>query len=344
VTTTLEREIQEQPSSLARLIESQQNAVTTAARAIRAFAPDYVVIAARGTSDNAARYAQYVWGIKCGLYVGLATPSVTSLYNASINFRRALVVGISQSGASVDIRSVIEHARSQGALTLSLTNDASSPLAAASDHHIDLSAGPEKSVAATKTYTAELTAVAMLAAALTDDPNDRTAIAQVPAWAAQTLGLSTGIDAAPFTYMPNFAVIGRGYNYATAFEITLKVQELCYVTGSGYSEADFRHGPIAIIQPAFPAFAVAPSGATLPAMLDLLDKLGERQARRLVISDSEEALAKAEVRMPIPHHVPEWLTPIVSVIPGQVFALRLAHAKGHSVDQPRGLTKVTVTR
>ncbi|MBK9121829.1 MAG: SIS domain-containing protein [Chloroflexi bacterium] len=344
MTTTLELEIHEQPSSLARLIESQQAAVTAAAEAIRAFAPDYVVIAARGTSDNAARYAQYVWGIKCGLYVGLATPSVNSLYHASINFRRALVVGISQSGASVDIRSVVEHARSQGALTLSLTNDASSPLAQVSDHHIDLSAGIEKSVAATKTYTAELTAVAMLAAAFTGDANDHTAIAQVPSWAAQTLGLSAGIDAAPFTYMPNFAVIGRGYNYATAFEITLKVQELCYVTGSGYSEADFRHGPIAIIQPAFPAIAVAPSGATLPAMLDLLDKLGERQARRLVISDSEDALAKAEVRMPIPQRIPEWLTPIVSVIPGQVFALRLAHAKGHSVDQPRGLTKVTVTR
>lgn len=344
MTTTLETEIREQPSVLARLLDTQAATATEFAEAVRRFKPAFVCIAARGTSDNAARYAQYVWGTKCGLVVGLATPSIHTLYNAKPDYSRAVVVGISQSGASVDIRSVLEDARAQGALTLSITNDANSPLAQASEFHIDLSAGLERSVAATKTYTSELAAVALIATALNRNKEDADGLAQVPGWANQTLGLSETIDATPFSYMPNFASVARGYNYATAFEVTLKIQELCYVTGTGYSEADFRHGPIAIIQPAFPIITIAPSGATLPGMLDLLDKLAERQARPLVISDTEDALSKAAVRMPIPSGLPEWLTPIVAIIPGQMFALRLAIAKGHAVDTPRGLTKVTVTR
>lgn len=344
MTTTLESEIREQPAVLARLLETQRDTVRAFAEAYRAFKPAFATIAARGTSDNAARYAQYVWGTKCGLTVGLATPSIHTLYGTTPDYSRALVVGISQSGASIDIRAVIEAARAQGALTLSITNNPDSPLAQAAEFHIDLSAGPERSVAATKTYTAELGAVAMIAAALNDTAELSEALAHIPDWAEQTITLSESVDAAPFTYIPNFASVARGYNYATAFEITLKVQELCYITGTGYSEADFRHGPIAIIQPSFPVIAVAPSGHTLPGMLDLLDKLAERQARPLVISDNPEALAKAAVAMPIPQNIPEWLTPISAVIPGQIFALRLAAAKGHDIDAPRGLTKVTVTR
>ncbi len=344
MSTTLETEIREQPDVITRLLQTQAEIMRAVGDAVRAFKPAFVCIAARGTSDNAARYAQYVWGIKCNLVVSLATPSIHTLYNAKPDYSRALVIGISQSGASVDVRSVVEDARAQGALTLSITNDAASPLARAAQFHIDLSAGIERSVAATKTYTSELTVVAMIACALSGNADDAAALPQVPAWVEQTIRMSETIDAAPFTYMPAFGCVARGYNYATAFEITQKVQELSYVTGVSYSEADFRHGPIAIIQPGYPIFTVAPSGATLPGMLDLLDKLNQRQARPLVISDAPEALAKAAVAMPIPTGVPEWLTPILAVIPGQVFALRLAIAKGHSVDAPRGLTKVTVTR
>lgn len=342
--TTLETEIREQPDVLTRLFETQSATAHAFAEAVKTFKPAFVTIAARGTSDNAARYAQYIWGTKCGLAVGLATPSIHTLYNAAPDYSRALVVGISQSGASIDIRAVLESARAQGALTLSITNDPNSPLAQAAEFHIDLSAGLERSVAATKTYTSELAAVALVASALTGSAEDSDALSHVPAWVEQTLALSEDVDATPFTYMPNFASVARGYNYATAFEITLKVQELCYVTGTGYSEADFRHGPIAIIQPGFPVITIAPTGQTLPGMLDLLDKLNEKQARPLVISDNADALAKAAVKMPLPAGIPEWLSPIPAVVPGQLFALRLAIAKGHNVDAPRGLTKVTVTR
>lgn len=344
MTTILESEIRQQPDVLARLLETQLATARAVADAVREFKPAFVCIAARGTSDNAARYAQYVWGSKCGLVVGLATPSLHTLYEAKPDYSRALVVGISQSGASVDIRTVLEDARAQGALTLSITNAPDSPLAKAAAYHIDLSAGEERSVAATKSYTAELTAVAMIAAVLTGSAEDAADLARIPTLASETLALADAINAEPFVYMPSFATVARGYNYATAFEITLKVQELCYVAGTGYSEADFRHGPIAIIQPGFPVIAVAPTDATLPGMLDLLDKLRLREARTLVISDDPTALAKASVPMPLPTGIPAWLTPIFAVMPGQVFALRLALAKDHAVDTPRGLTKVTVTR
>jgi glucosamine--fructose-6-phosphate aminotransferase (isomerizing) len=139
-------------------------------------------------------------------------------------------------------------------------------------------------------------------------------------------------------------VLGRGYNYCTAFEINHKVKELCYIAGSGYSEADFRHGPNAEVLPGFPALVVAPAGKTLATMLDLLDKLHERKAECLVISNDETALARGRNSMALPADLPEWLSPIAAVIPGQVFALRLAEAKGHPIDRPIGLTKVTVTR
>ena len=211
-------------------------------------------------------------------------------------------------------------------------------------------AGDEVSVAATKTYTAQLTAIAMLVTALVDDPALQQTLTKLPQWIAQTLD---DFIAAPlsepgwverYRYMDQFATIGRGYNYATAFEINLKVKELCYITGDAYSEADFRHGPIAVIHPGFPVIAVAPAGKTLAVVLDLLDKLHERQAELLVISNDDMAFKHAQNAMRLPADMPEWLTPIGAVIHGQVFAMRLALVKGHEVDRPRGLTKVTVTR
>jgi glucosamine--fructose-6-phosphate aminotransferase (isomerizing) len=144
--------------------------------------------------------------------------------------------------------------------------------------------------------------------------------------------------------MSHFVALGRGYNYCTAFEINLKVKELCYVIGDAYSEADFLHGPIAMIGPGFPAIVVAPKGATLPTMRALLDKLRERGAEALVISNDEAAFAGAQQVMRLPADAPEWITPLLAVLPGQVFAMRLAMARGHDIDRPRGLSKVTITR
>ena len=208
----------------------------------------------------------------------------------------------------------------------------------------------ERSVAATKTYTAQLTAIAMLVTALVDQDHLHSALAQLPDHVAETLErhisspLSSTDWVERYRYMDEFATIGRGYNYSTAFEINLKVKELCYITGDPYSEADFRHGPIAVVHPGYPVLVIAPTGKPLPALLDLLEKLHERRAELLVISNEEAAFTHAQKAMRLPVAMPEWLTPIAAVVHGQVFAMRLALVKGHEVDHPRGLTKVTVTR
>lgn len=341
----LEREIHEQPEVAARLIETESAAARRIAKAIREFDPAVVCIAARGTSDNAARFAQYVFATRARLLVALATPSVHTLYQTAPDMRRALVIGVSQSGQPEDVRQVLADAREQGALTVSLTNDPESPLAQGAAYHIPLHAGAEKSVAATKTYTAELTGLALLAAALTDQAEMWDALERLPGWMRSTLdaAASTEVWGQRYRYMERYAVIGRGYNYSTALEISLKIKELCYISGEGYSEADFRHGPIATIQPGFPVIVVAPTGAVFAQQRDLLVKLNERSAECLVVSNDPSLDALAHHILPIPADVPEWISPITAIIPGQVFAMHLAAMKGNPLDQPRGLTKVTNT-
>ena len=342
----IEREIAEQPEIINNLLEREAETAQRIATAIRQFNPAYMYIAARGTSDNAARYAQYLFGIHARMPVALATPSVHTLYQTSPDLSRGLVVGISQSGKSEDVCKVIEDARQQGALTVSITSDPSSPLAQAAEFHLNLLTGKEISVAATKTYTAQLTAIALLMTTLVDRPELKSELANLPGYVRETLTRSEPIAswAQRYRYMERFVTIGRGYNYCTAFEISLKIKELCYIVGEGYSEADFRHGPFALIDPGFPVIVVAPTGLTQPILTDFLTKLAERKAEALVISNDDDILKYARKPMPLPHAVPEWLSPITAVVPGQIFAMHLALEKGHEVDQPRGLNKVTVTR
>ncbi|MEM9949958.1 MAG: SIS domain-containing protein [Chloroflexota bacterium] len=338
----LQDEIQSQPTVLANLLDKQRAHVYTIAEAIRDFNPAFVMIAARGTSDNAARYAQYALGIRAKLPVALATPSVHTLYDTTPKLSNALVIGISQSGQSADVRQVIRDAKAQGALTLSITNDPESPLAMSTDYHIALGVGVEKSVAATKTYTGELLAISMLVQALTESPYDD--LAQVPQWVDDTLSLNTSIKdwAQRYRYINRLATIGRGYNYCTAFEISLKIKELCYIVSEQYSEADFRHGPIAIVEDGFPVIVVAPQGKPQPQMLDLLTQLQSKNAECLVVSNDDKALATAQNAMRLPA-IPEWLSPICAVIPGQYFAMYLAGERGLNIDEPRNLNKVTST-
>lgn len=342
----LEQEIQEQPDVVARFLAEENDNIVKIADAIRAFDPVYVLIAARGTSDNAARYAQYLLGIEAGLMVSLATPSVHTLYESNIKMSKALVIGISQSGHSEDVRQIVTDAREQGAITLGITNDESSPLANESEYHIYLHAGDEKSVAATKSYTAQLVAMALLTIHLTQDEAKLAEIQGLPQMIADTLVASevVGQWVERYRYMERIALIGRGLNYSTAFEVALKIKELCYIVGEEYSEADFRHGPIAIISQGFPVMVIAPSGKTLPLMLDLLEKLNERGAECIVFSDNQSACDLAANYVALPANIPEWLSPICAVIPGQIFAYLLASAKGHQIDSPRGLSKVTITR
>lgn len=342
----LSNEIHEQPEVLLRLLDRQTETAARIATAIRARDVRYAVIAARGTSDNAARYAQYLFGALNRLPVALATPSLFSIYCTPPQLRDALVMGISQSGQSPDIVAVLEEGQRQGAPTLAVTNDPDSPLAARADYVMPLHAGEERAVAATKTYTAQLTALALLSCSLGDDPDRLEALRRVPLAVEGVLDREELIaDAAErYRYMETCVVLGRGYNYATAFEIALKLKELNYLIAEPYSSADFMHGPIAVIGSGFPALVVAPNGKMFDTMRDFTLELKSRGAELLIISDRQDLLAEAVTPLPLPESVPEWLSPIVAIVPGQLFALHLTLTKGYDPDQPQGLQKVTITR
>lgn len=340
------QEIQEQPAVVERLLNEQQVQMMAMAKAIRDFDPVFVCIAARGTSDNAARYAKYLMSHYVKLPVMLAAPSLHTIYESPPNLSRALVIGISQSGKAEDVRLVLENARKSGAITLAITNYDDSPMAQTAEHHLTLLAGEEVSVAATKTYTAQLTVIAMLTAALVEQTPVTESLKRLPEFVRTTLAYNDTIEAwaQRYRYMERFAVLGRGFNYCTAFEIALKVKELAYIASVGYSEADFRHGPIAMIQSGFPVMVVAVKGKTQPVVLDILENLQTRQAECLVISNDERAFEHAQQTMRLPDDIPEWLSPVVSVIPGQIFAMYQAVVRHYAVDTPRGLSKVTVTK
>jgi glucosamine--fructose-6-phosphate aminotransferase (isomerizing) len=343
--TLLFKEIHEQPQVLAGLIERELGSAQRLAAAMRQRDVQLVVITARGTSDNAGRYANYLLGAMNGLVVGLATPSLYTIYHQPPRFGRALVLGISQSGKSPDIIAVLAEARRQGALTAAITNDVTSELAQEADHVIELGAGAERSVAATKTYTSALAAIALLSACLADDAGMLAALQRIPEMAAQTLGVErhVGEIVQRYRYMRECVVIGRGYNYATAFELALKLKELTYTMVEPYSSADFLHGPLAVIEHGFPAIVIAPSGAMLPELQEFMRTIRERQAEILAISDDAETLALAHIPLHMPAVVPEWLSPITAILPGQLLAMHLAYIRNYDPDHPRGLRKVTET-
>ena len=343
----LHSEILEQPISLERLLSTQRKAVEQIAQAIQSRNIQYAFLAARGTSDNAGRYANYLWGGQNGLPVALATPSLFSLYQQPPKLKGALVVGISQSGQSPDIVSVLEEGRRQGCLTLAITNAPQSPLAQTADFVLDIQAGEELAVAATKTYTGELMAIAMLSTALNGSMQAWNELARVPDWVKQVLNEEAGISrmAQRYRYMRQCVALGRGYNYCTTFEWALKLKELAYVVAEPYSSADFLHGPIAMVDRGFPVMAVVPQGQVFEPLMSLLTSLKEDHlAELVVISNVQSALALAQSPIPLPGEIPEWLSPLVCIVPAQLFTYHLTLAKGYDPDQPRSIHKVTETR
>jgi glucosamine--fructose-6-phosphate aminotransferase (isomerizing) len=341
----VEREIREQPAVVERLLDRGREPVRRVADLLRERGVEGLHVAARGTSDHAAIYAQYVLGARTGLPVALAAPSLVTLYGAAPRFGRAAVVGISQSGASPDVVGVLEAARAQGAPTIAITNEAGSALARAGDLVVDLGAGEERAVAATKTYTAELTAIAMLSAALADDRVADAELARLPG----ALGLALGADEAAAAAagrragMTGCVVLGRGFEYATAREWALKIKELARLIADPYSAADFLHGPLALIESGFPVLAVATSGTVVAGMAELLGRLRDEHGADVVaIADRPDV--PADAILPSPPDLPEWLRPVVSIVPAQLFAVHLARARGLDPDRPRHIRKVTRTR
>jgi glucosamine--fructose-6-phosphate aminotransferase (isomerizing) len=341
----LEAELREQPAALARLLERQTDRARDVGAAFRRDDVRYIVIASRGSSSNAARYAQYLLGRAHRVPVMFATPSLYTIYEQPPRLDGAVVVGISQSGASPDVASVLEEARRQGRPTIALTNDPQSPLAQQADEVLPLEAGEERAVAATKTYLNSLGAIALLFAALGDDAA-AAELAAMPEILERQIELS--LETAPpleeYRDVVGATVVGRGVNYGTAYEIALKIRELSGLVVEAYSPADLMHGPIAAIQPGWPVIVVAPTGPARPSVEEVVLPLLERQARLLAVSDVDAVLRRAQTKLPLVARVPEWLSPLTAVIPGQVTAMRLAQLRGLDIDSPPGLRKVTLTR
>ena len=355
---TLDSEIAEEPAVAARLLDGGWRAVRDVAAQVSARPIRHVVIAARGTSDHAAIYAQYVLGARNRLAVTLAAPSLISMYGVAPRLDGALVVGISQSGESPDVVGVVEAGRTQGCPTIAITNAPGSPLARAAEHTLDLQAGEEHSVGATKTYVAELVTIAMLSFALgelEDGASDRgepdgagaAALAEIPAALARAQEERAVAEAAAdmLAGTRQAIVVGRGFEYATAREWALKLKELARVFAEPYSTADFVHGPIAVLDPGAKVLAIAPSGATAGDMHGVLVALRDRVGSDLlVLSDLPALRAVGRWSIPLASGLPEWLAPITSIVPAQLFTVALARANGLDPERPRHITKVTLTR
>jgi len=339
------KEILEQPTIINNFFQEKNKLVSDICNSVRGQF-DYVVIAARGTSDNAARYAQYLLGSFNNIQIALATPSLFTIYKLPPYIKKALVIGISQSGQSPDIVSVLQTAQKQGAKTLAITNDKDSPLSNSANYVIPLDAGQEKSVAATKTYSASLAALALFSTHLENDNKGRiNELQALPDKLSETIDITLrSIDQTNrYRYMEHCVVLGRGFNYATAFEIALKVKELTRVITVPDSSADFSHGPIATVNNGFPIIVIAPSGKMFDHIFSFSKELINLGAELICISDKKELLDLGVTKFKISSDVPEWLSPINALIPGQLFARQLAKEKGFDIDKPEGLSKVTET-
>ena len=339
-------EIRQQPLALARTLKAEMKTVARLRAAIEKRRPKLIVLVARGTSDNAAQFGRYLIEITTGIPVSLAAPSIHTVYGARVNYTDALVVAISQSGESTDTNLVLEQARADGALTVGITNESKSSMAGLAEHVFLVRAGREKSVAATKTYTGQLLVLYLVACALGAKIR-HSDLELIPDLAAQALTLEPEIAklAGRYRFMNHAVVVGRGLNYSNAFEFALKMMETCYVVAERFSSADFMHGPIAIVEANFPLFLFAPSGPTWTSMQEMLVRLRDLKAETMVITDKKnripEGLATRTVRLPFA--VDEILSPIPYIIPAQIFAAHLAVEKNLNPDQPRTLSKVTLT-
>jgi len=338
------KEILEQPQALRDTFRAERAHVLEFTKFARQQNFRMVVLVARGTSDNAARFGRYLTEITTGIPASLAAPSVHTLYRAKVDYRQALVVGISQSGEGTDINLVLEAAKRQGGYTVGITNEKDSPMAKMVDDVFLVHAGRQHSVAATKTYTGQLMLFYLLAAALgTSISLD--SVSEIPDRVTETLKLIPELRdlVQRYRFMNHCVVVGRGINYGNAFELSLKPMETCYVIAERFSAADFVHGPIALIERDFPAFVFMPPGKTFNHMRELTKRLRALRAEVVAITGAKTGIASANRIIRIPGGTPEIYSPIPYIVPGQIFAALLAEIKGLDPDKPRSLNIVTQT-
>lgn len=342
----MKKEIWEQPEVLSKCFEINRKTIEDIIKVINNKNIQSIFIAARGTSDHAAVYGKYILELITGIPVGLAAPSVFTMYGKTLKLKDSLVIGISQSGKAADVLEVLKSANLQGALTVSITNFADSPLAQEAQFHLYCNAGLEKSVAATKTFTAQILLLAQLAAEWSKNDEMKKELISLPEKVNKTLDISSNIQnlVPRYRFMDECFVLARGINYAVALESALKIQETTYVRAKAFASSDFYHGPFAMIDRDIPVIVFAPDGPSLKDSFEIVKKLKEHHIELLMISNQQEMLKIGAASISIPQTNNDIISPFFNVVAAQIFACELSLLKGLDPDSPRGLNKVTITR
>jgi glucosamine--fructose-6-phosphate aminotransferase (isomerizing) len=340
-------EIREQPAALLRLLDHEQE-YATVARAAEERAPSAIRLVGHGSSDNAASYGVYALGLLPGWTAMRDSISLTVYYKAKLDLASSIVVALSQSGRTPDVVSYVERARAQGAFTVAVTNDPTSELGGAAEAILPLGAGDERAVAATKTYLNQLAALVLFAgfaagrgleiaegirrtAGLLDDALDGLERAVAPV-------------AAAFAYVGRMYVIGRGIEFATAREVALKLTEACRIAAEPLTSTDLAHGPVAALDAMFPVWTIASRDESLPTLVEAASRAREAGATLVASGSAASEIAGAAHKLPVPEAPLAVLSPLLSVVPGQLFSLAVARAKGLDPDRPEHLTKVTLAQ
>jgi glucosamine--fructose-6-phosphate aminotransferase (isomerizing) len=340
-------EVREQPAALLSLLE-HLDAFVAAGRACAERRPTAVRLVGHGSSDAAASYGVYAFGLLPGWTALRDSISLSVYYGAELDFSSSVVVALSQSGQTPDVVTYVERARERGALTIALTNDPASELAQRAELTLPLEAGEERSVAASKTFFNELAALALLAGAAGGREDEiwdglrRVGVIlgdAIPALESAVVPVATA-----FAYVGRMYVIGRGYELATAREIALKLTETCRVAAEPLTSTDLAHGPVAALDAMFPVWTIASPDETLPALIEAARRVREAGATIVASGSAAEQVEGAAWRLPVPAAPLPVLSPLLSVVPGQLFAAALAEAKGLDPDRPERLTKVTLAQ
>jgi glucosamine--fructose-6-phosphate aminotransferase (isomerizing) len=337
-------EVREQPEALLRLV-AQEAELAEVSRLLRDRAPVMVRLIAHGSSDNAAAYGLYAFGLLAGWTALRDSITLTVYYDAQVDLRSSVVLALSQSGETPDVVEYVVRARKRGAATVAVTNDPESDLAQAADVTFPLAAGPERSVAATKTYLNQLAALALLAAGAVG--RERELAEGIRKTADLLAGMLDSIEhavpaiATTFAYVARMYVIGRGIEFATAREVALKLTETCRVAAEPLTATDLAHGPVAALDPLFPVWTIASRDEALPAVLDAAARVRESGATVVASGNASSEVLGAAYELPVPEPPIPLLAPLLSVVPGQLFAGALARAKGLDPDRPARLNKIT---
>jgi glutamine---fructose-6-phosphate transaminase (isomerizing) len=340
-------EIREQPEALHRLLEHEAE-YGEIARSIADRRPSLIRLVGHGSSDNAATYGVYALGLMPHMTAVRDSISLTVYYEAELDFSASVVIALSQSGRTPDVVEYVRRAQELGAFTVAVTNETGAELGEAADVALPLAAGPENAVAATKTYLNQLAALALLAGGIAgrgaEIADDLRHTADLISTSLSRLEAEARPIATSFAYVGRMYAIGRGLEFATAREVALKLKETCRIAAEPLTATDLAHGPVAALDSLFPVWTIASNDESLPAVIEGASRVRSAGATVVASGSAADEIGAAQHVLTVPEAPSPLLAPLLSVVPGQLFAGALAQAKGLDPDRPEGLSKVTIAR